>query len=233
MLPSEIPEHHRKAAYKQWMGIAPGYIGWLALHVFAAPLVAATSRPMPHPIPSHPTTFAHAKKYIDAGSSGMWQYHATPYKLLDPFNVYEDGTWGEDRGKHSAAVGGQEHTFISQCKYLYRNPINKMKRTSDKYSCFINECDINWIDSRFPTVINKEGHHPIILSDKAGYIGWEFVWATHRVTKKVYYGYRHVKGVKDQTRVGFKIKSAHSQQDEDGNRILQGPSDLDKSFTAR
>ena len=205
-------------------------------------LVALTARPGPSPFGEGPTE--HRQKYIEQGSSGMWDYWWSPVKWLLYWNNYEDGLLGEPSGKHSARVKGNEHTFWNMYRWICRNPFNWGKRNSDFFACFVNECKVEWWGTG--DVSDKNPPVP----------GWYFVRATHKLTGKVYYGFRYLKQNSDTSGlpkvvarfflglqsmfgskrklkdtvfnlvVGFKLKPSHAWtvQDED---------DLDKAFTLR
>lgn len=242
MLPSEIPEHHRKAALKQWAGILNVYGGECVKGLFMYPLVALTSRSTQHPIDGHPILGYHKDHYKNLGSSGFWEYENTPYKALRPYSNYEDGSLGEPSGKHSARWNGKERSFLARCAFLYRNPVNWLKRTDPRFHCLIDECDVYWWsdktngmqslprDGEFPSQIFTE-NLPRILSDKTNNPetkGWYFVLAVHRETGDFYYGYRSVTLLDDnhvrQVKLGFKIKPEHAGQ-------VQDADDKDKAFT--
>lgn len=187
----------------------------------------------------------HSQKYIDAGSSGKWQYWASLKKWCAAWNNYEDGLWGEPSGKHSARCLGKEASFWNKFSWLCRNPFNQGKRTSRFFACFVNDCDIEFWGTG--DVSDKD---PI----KGG---WYLVRAVDRTTGRVYYGYRFVAANEDLTGwrkalvklvvalgnlfakekksaegtvynavFGYKIKPSHKDE-------VQDSDDLDKAFTAR
>ncbi len=124
----------------------------------------------------------HDQKYMDEGASGVWRYRATDVKCLDGYNNYEDGLYGEPSGKHSARCNGDERTFWGQFKWLMRNPFNKGKRTSNKYSCFVNDCRlVHWGSDKLSDKTSSEETK-----------GWYFVCAVNTITGKEYYCYRCV-----------------------------------------
>jgi len=187
----------------------------------------------------------HDDKYIAQGSSGIWEYWASPIKWLKNWNNYEDGLLGESSGKHSARVHGQERTFWAIYQWLCRNPFNWGKRTSRFFACYVNDCTIDWWGTGD-------------VSDKAPIKdGWYFVRAVDKTTGRSYYGYRYVvandrnkgfrltlaklsiaisnlftkekkslEGTVYNAVFGFKIKPSHAKETQDDD-------DLDKAFTAR
>lgn len=160
----------------------------------------------------------HAADYIAAGSSGRWEYCNSPISWLQGWNNLEDGVNGEPSGKHSARCGGKEASWWSRFMWTCRNPYNVGKRTNPLYFCPVNDCILQWWGDE-------------VITDKAPVIdGWHFVRAVHRVTGRVYYGYRSVRlrpdGKVRQVTLGFKIKPTHAEQ-------VQDPDDADKAFTAR
>ncbi len=231
------------AAVLQWLVVFVVYGVLVLLTYFPfGILVALTARPGPSPHGEGPTE--HKQKYIDQGSSGMWDYWWSPYKFLRNFNNYEDGLLGEPSGKHSARVKGNEHTFWSIYQWVCRNPYNWGKRNSQMFACFVNDCDIDW----WGTGDVSDKNPPVD--------GWYFIRAVHKETGKVYYAYRclfrnnDTKGIpylishtflwiqnllgSKRTEydtvfnfvVGFKIKPSHSWSKQDDD-------DLDKAFTIR
>ncbi len=218
LLPKSIPKEYRISAVEQWLSILPMLFVHYIINIIVAPFVIWTGK--------NTTNFVgevsqlHDQKYMDEGASGVWRYRATDVKCLDGYNNYEDGLYGEPSGKHSARCNGNERTFWSQFKWLLRNPANKLKRTSDKYACFVNDCRlVHWGKDK--------------LSDKTASEdtkGWYFVCAVNTITGKEYYCYRSVKnageGKVKQSFVGFKIKPEHDNE-------VQDDDDLDKAFSVR
>jgi hypothetical protein len=221
-LPETIPENLRREAYQQWRSVGPKLAGNVLLTYFPmGMLVAATSKAVEHPISGHKTVNTHKDKYINAGSSGLWVYMASPHQWLDNHNNLEDGSYGEDSGKWSATVSGNESTWWNQYKYLCRNPFNKGKRTNPEYFCPVNDCTIRWWGTK--EVLSDKDNNPMTK-------GWYFVIATHRDTGKKYYGYRSVELLDNenvrQVNIGFKIKPTHATE-------WQDKDDEDKAFTLR
>lgn len=177
---SKVPKKEIAKAIWQWLYVGFFYgFGWVGTFVFG-PLVILTSKKTTSPHGESEET--HSEKYIAQGSSGKWYYIATSWPFLSWWNNYEDGLAGEPSGKHSAREGGKEYTYGAMYRWLIRNPFNQKKRTSPFFACFVNDCVIEFWHggSENPT-------------DKAPIVdGWYFIKATHKTTKKVYYGYRYV-----------------------------------------
>lgn len=187
----------------------------------------------------------HDDDYKAQGSSGKWYYVATLVKWLDGWNNLEDGLNGEPSGKNSARCNGKEESFWNRYSWLIRNPFNKGKRLSRLFSCYVEDCDIEYWGSQYVT-------------DKAPLVeGAYWVCATDRKTGRKYYGYRRVssnadkknqplitklaiklavlflgKKEEDYTNTvynavfGFKIRPTHAGE-------IQGVDDKDKAFTFR
>lgn len=213
----KVPFKYWAAAWAQWlMVMVPLALGVLLTYFPMGMLVALTARPSVNHL--HERSARHTGKYIAEGSSGFWEYWASPWRLLDSWNNYEDGTLGEPSGKHSARVGGKERTWLNQYLWTCRNSFNKAKRTSRFFACFVNDCDIEyWGD--------------YALTDKAPVQeGWHFVRATDRTTGRVYYGFRRVRLNDDGTVYnavfGYKLRPSHAKE-------IQDADDLDKAFTMR
>jgi len=213
----QVPLRYRLAAYWQWLVVSiPLGLGVALTYFPMGMLVALTARPAVNHL--HERSAIHSPQYRALGSSGFWEYWASPWRWLDAWNNYEDGTLGEPSGKHSARCGGKERTWLNQYLWICRNSFNKAKRTSSFFACFVNDCDIEWWGSR--TLSDKDQPVP----------GWHFCRAVHRKTGRVYYGYRRV-ALNDDGSVynavfGFKIKPGHAG-------TVQDADDLDKAFTLR
>lgn len=205
------------AAWLQWIGILlPFSLGVLLTYFPMGILVALTAKKTVNQFGESESV--HSQKYIALGSSGFWEYWASPFKLLDWWNNLEDGTLGEPSGKHSARVKGKERSFWNQYLWLCRNPFNKFKRTSKLLACPVNECTIRFWGAEK-------------LSDKVvGQQGEYWIEATHKVTGRKYYGYKMIElnddGTVNATTYGFKIKPEHANE-------VQAPDDADKAFTFR
>ncbi len=212
-----VPIRYLLAAIIQWAWVCvPFSICWALTYFPMGMLVALTARQTTNHLGEREGP--HSDKYIAEGSSGRWEYWASPWRLLWPWNNYEDGALGEPSGKHSARVGGRERTWWSQYQWLCRNAFNQGKRTSRLFACFVNDCDIDWWGSAD-------------LSDKAPIReGWYFCRAVERASGRVYYGYRRVRANKDGTVYnavfGYKIRPTHASE-------MQDADDLDKAFTMR
>lgn len=213
----KVPLRVWLAAWWSWLAILPGFAIMVALTYFPMGiLVALTARPTVNYL--HERSRRHDADYMAQGSSGWWEYWASPIKWLDAWNNLEDGTLGEPSGKHSARVGGQERSWWNQYLWTCRNAFNKGKRRSQRYACLVNECAVEYWGN-------------FSISDKVPPVaGWHFVIATHKETGRKYYGYRRVvlleNGKLNQTTLGFKIKPSHGI-------TLQDADDLDKAFTFR
>lgn len=216
LLPKLVPADVRRAAVRQFWSVGLKYGLRLLAVPFVAPVIAATARPQSwHPF-SEPTEATHSKAYIVLGSSGRWEYWLSPY--FRDWNCLEDGALGEPSGKHSARWRGRERSFLAMLAWVFRNPYNWGKRTSPLFNCPVNECAIqHWGNT---VVTDKD---PVIP-------GWYLVRATHRVTGRVFYGYRSVRlnddGTVRQVNLGYKLKPTHAAQ-------LQDLDDADKAFTLR
>ena len=218
LLPKSIPKEYRIGAVEQWMSILPMLFFHNVMTIIVAPFVIWTAKNGINFVGE--SSQLHDQRYIDKGASGVWRYRATEVKCLDGYNNYEDGLYGEPSGKHSARCSGNERTFWSQFGWLLRNPFNKGKRTSDKYSCAVNDCKlIHWGADK----LSDKNDDPVTK-------GWYFVCAVNTITGKEYYCYRSVKnageGKVKQSFVGFKIKPEHDNE-------LQDDDDLDKAFSVR
>lgn len=205
------------AAWWSWMGILPGFALMWGLTFFPMGLlVAITARPTANYLGERARR--HDADYIAQGSSGWWEYWATPIKWLDAWNNLEDGTMREPSGKGSARCKGKERSIWNQYLWTCRNAFNKGKRRSERYACLVNDCTIEYWGS-------------FSISDKENpQAGWHFVIATHKETGRRYYGYRRIVlldgGKLNQTTLGFKVKPSHGL-------TLQDADDLDKAFTFR
>lgn len=237
-----IPDKDFNAAIRQWIMIGSFmFVMWLLTYFPMGFLVARFSKPMTN---IHGESEAdHSPRYIAEGSSGKWVYEGVDIPVIEWWSNLEDGQRGEPSGKWSASCLGKETTFWNKYRWALRNPFNKFKRESSTLSCFVNDCVVEyWGD--------KE------VSDKsAAGAGAYFVKATHKVTGKVYYGYRKVvildtvgwyislraliaktpwlkkyASMMDnrlyQATFGYKIKPTHADE-------IQDEDDLDKAFTAR
>lgn len=213
----KVPKRVWLAALWSWAKLLPGFGGMYLLTFFPMGiLVALTARPAVNYL--HERAARHDPDYVAQGSSGWWEYWASPYSWLDPWNNLEDGTLRESSGKGSARCGGNERSWWNQYLWTCRNAFNKGKRTSKKYACMVNDCAIEYWGS-------------FSLSDKGPVMsGWHFVVATHLGTGHKYYGYRRIieleGGKINQTTLGFKIKPSHGL-------TMQDADDLDKAFTFR
>jgi hypothetical protein len=215
---NKVPKKEVLKATLNWLlTIIPYSLGWVLTFPMGV-LVAATSKEQT----SHPQgkalTSTHSQKYVDAGSSGSWEYTNSNLKICKWWNNYEDGTLGEPSGKHSARVGGKERSFISKYSWTIRNPFNYAKRSIPIFFCPVNDCDIEyWGDFNVSDTATDGG-------------GWHFCKATNVLTGRTYYWWRWVRVISDTkvkvAAIGFKIKPSHalSMQDKD---------DLDKAFTVR
>lgn len=197
-------------------------------------IVALTAKPAKSPYGEEPGP--HSQKYIDEGSSGFWEYWASPVKFVRWWNNHEDGLLGEPSGKHSARVKGKERSKWNIYMWTIRNPFNEGKRTSEYFACFVNDCIVTFSG----TGDVSDGDIPVE--------GWYLCKAVHKKTGRTYYGYRKVKvwtrfkflekfglgrkfndwvdGKLMNAVLGFKIKPSHVEQ-------VQETDDLDKAFTLR
>ncbi len=230
----EIPEHEWKAANKQWKelknarwrpiiyGIFNTWRAIRASEIRSENAFGETAEPFPK------------TKYKGASDHG-WAFKGVPpewkdsgskrkYALWEISND-EDGFFGDRYGKWSEIRNGKERSLISQWLWCtFRNPANNFSRYV--LHCPVNECAIDfWGEYDTPD------DSPLIE-------GWHFVKATHRLTGKVYYGYREVK--KDHPNwfirkvlkrtfnasYGFKLKPKHADE-------FQEPDDAHKGFTYR
>lgn len=226
----------------QWFYVGlVGIVLWALTYFPMGPLAILTSRFGTNPYGE--SEEKHSQKYIDQGSSGIWKYRYTTVPILEWFNVIEDGLYGEPSGKHSARVGGREHTFWNMYKWVTRNPFNQIKRTTRFFACYVNESVIKYWGDRELSDKNKEQE------------GSYLVMAVDQGTKKTYYGYRKVvyfdnlgwyQELKEmfnkvsflkkyapmlenkvyQATLGYKIKPIHDTE-------VQDEDDLDKAFTFR
>lgn len=214
--------------------------GWNWFLTFPLGLIVAyTAAPAESPYGEERTE--HSEKYKAAGSSGWWEFWASPIKWLQRWNNYEDGLLGESSGKHSARVGGKEREFWNIYDWIIRNPFNVGKRTDPFYACFVNDCTL---------IFTGTGD---VSDGEDVKEGWYLCKATHKVTGKVYYGYRYLKlwkrvawldsawvqkipylrgfnnwidGKVLNAVAGFKLKPSHANE-------VQDKDDLDKAFTIR
>lgn len=215
---NKVPKTELFKAILNWTKtVIPYSVGWL-LTLPMGILVAATSRKQSNHPQGKSVDSTHKNEYIRQGSSGNWEYWNSPYKILQPWNNYEDGTLGEPSGKHSARVGGKERSIWNQYLWTIRNPFNYTKRSVPLFFCPVNDCNIEyWGD--------------FSLSDKVeGANGWHFCKAVHRETGKTWYWYRSVKSAGEGkvrvAAIGFKIKPEHAL-------VIQDKDDEDKAFTIR
>lgn len=211
-----VPLRAWLAAGWSWSKVLPAYAAGVALtYCPMGALVALTARPSVNHLGERAAR--HKFEYAAAGSSGWWEYWASPWALLAPWNNFEDGTLGEPSGKHSAHCAGRERSIWQQFLWTCRNPFNQAKRTSRFFACYVNDCTLEyWGDFN--------------VSDKTPAPGWHFVIATDPATGRRYYGYRKVSlradGTLNQATLGFKLKPAHGITRQDAD-------DLDKAFTFR
>lgn len=218
-LPSTIPTEYRREAIDQWWSIGRRYFGGMAATYFGPGLLVALTAKRQHVHPfNEPTEAEHDADYIALGSSGRWEYWNSDVEWLQGWNNLEDGVNGEPSGKHSARCGGKEASRWNRFMWTCRNPYNWGKRTNPLYFCPVNDCDLQWWGDHW-------------ITDKAPVVeGWHFVRAVHRVTGRVYYGYRSVRlrsdGKVRQVTMGFKIKPTHAG-------VIQAPDDADKAVTFR
>lgn len=113
-----------------------------------------------------------------------------------------DGATGDKRGwwdKH-APFGLGAYNFFSKFIWLaVRNPVNNLRRT-DWFSCPVAQCYIDF-----------EGE--LIVEDRPGMGGWQFVTAEHMRTEKTWHGFYWVHEWSREralvVRLGFKIKPEH------------------------
>ena len=206
-----------KAIFNWTKVIIPYGIGWLLTFPMGVFVALTSKKQLDHP-QGEPIVDIHSEKYKSQGSSGHWEYWNSPYKILKPWNNYEDGTLGEPSGKHSAREKGKERSFMSQYRWTIRNPFNYAKRSIPLFFCPVNDCKIEyWGD--FEIFDNKEGGE-----------GWHFCKATNMKTGRVYYWYRSVKSVGEGkvrvAAIGYKIAPRHGLE-------IQDKDDLDKAFTVR
>lgn len=199
-----------------WVGFVYAF-GWALTYFPMGILVALTARKAAtHPITGHPLEERHSDKYMAEGASGFWEYWASPWRWLNPWNNYEDGTLGEPSGKTSARCKGRERTKWNQFLWLCRNPFNTAKRTSDFFACFVNDCIIEYWGT-----YDLDDHEPIKQ-------GWQLVKAIRVSDGKTYYGFRWVvlkaNGKVFQMKAGFKLKPSHGTEQQDSD-------DLDKAWT--
>ena len=232
MLPEEVPLEDREAAIKQWKEVSKSLIWKVILTYFPMGMLAAlTTKPTTNAFGQ--TSGDYGDRYRAEGASPDWEYEATHIGWLDDYNIWEDSATGEiPSGKHSARCNTSwwgklfykgvyaERSWLGKYLYITRNPFNKGKRTSDFYSCFVNECDLTYWGKKD---ISDKNNNPTTK-------GWQFTKAVHKETGKTYYGYREVNLIDDkhveQIRIGHKIKPSHI-----GN--WQEPSDVDKAYTSR
>lgn len=215
----KVPRKYQLEAMVQWLLVSIAYLPmWLLTFFPMAFIVAYTAKKTTNCYGE--STKAHDKKYVDQGSSGIWWYMSSPLKFVDGWNNLEDGTLGEPSGKHSARCKGKEASFWNQYSWLCRNPYNKGKRTSEFFSCFVDNCDIEYWGVK---TLSDKDNNPITK-------GWYFVRAQDRTNKKTYYGYRSVKLLNSKSvrviQIGYKIKPEHALE-------IQDIDDKDKAFTLR
>ena len=239
---ANIPSKDFNAAIRQWIVIGSFmFVMWLLTYFPMGLLVARFSKPMTN---IHGESEAdHNPRYIAEGSSGKWVYEGVDVPIVEWWSNLEDGQRGEPSGKWSASCSGKETTFWNKYRWAIRNPFNKFKRESPTLSCFVNDCTVEYWGDRVVTDKSKAG------------AGAYFVKATHKVTGKVYYGYRKVVildtvgwyvslrsliaktpwlkqyvNMMDnrlyQATFGYKIKPTHDTE-------VQDSDDLDKAFTFR
>ena len=238
----KIPGKLIVAALWQWTLVGSVmFVLWLLTYFPMGLLVAYFCKPMINRYGESEAT--HSQRYIDEGSSGKWLFESTTIPIIELWTNLEDGQRGEPSGKWSAARKGKEATFWSKYCWALRNPVNKWKRQSQFFACFVKDCVIEyWGD--------KEVSDKTVDGD-----GAYFIMATSKVTGKKYFGYRKVvhfdklgwyKLLKTiiskipyikkyvsifdnrvfQPTFGYKIKPTHATETQDAD-------DLDKAFTAR
>ena len=190
----------------------------VVLSILLSPITSlATRKQTKHPL-GKPVKELHKDKYIQQGSSGVWDYEVPDNKLLRLFSNYEDGALGEPSGKFSSSVNGKERKLINKIRWIIRNPFNYAKRTIPLFHCKVNDCKVDYVGNKY-------------VSDKnPSEAGWYFVKAVHDKTKKKYYCFKWVKHYPDnkvrQLLIGFKIKPEHGW-------TVQDLDDEDKAFTIR
>lgn len=217
ILDKSIPLKHELRALIQWASVSFVLLITYLAGFFMAFFACLTSKRMKNAFGEQAQE--HEEKYLELGSSGYWEYWASPLPFVRLWSNYEDGDLGEPSGKQSVRCNGKERAFWNRYKWnAFRNPFNMGKRTIQFFHCLVNDCDIEyWGDEK---VSDK---HPDLF-------GWQFVKATHKKTKKSYYGYYSVKDLEREKirvlRFGFKVKPSHIG-------VIQDADDKDKAFTFR
>jgi hypothetical protein len=217
MRKKDIPPKNKVLAIAQWSKVSLGLFWAVLAGVAMAFIAALTARKTTNFLGEE--SQEHSEKYLAQGSSGHWEYWASPIPFVRLWSNYEDGDLGEPSGKQSVRCGGKERTFWNRYKWLaFRNPFNLGKRTIPAFHCMVDDCDIQYFGQE-------------VVSDKSeDKTGWNFTIATHRVTGKKYYGFYSVKYLGDNKvrvwRIGFKIKPTHAGE-------VQDIDDKDKAFTFR
>lgn len=204
-------------AVVQWAGVGIPYFAGVALAYFPmSQLVGRYAKPMTSPLGEWPTK--HEDQYIEAGSSGNWEYWGVSQKWLKPWSCWEDGELGEPSGRWSSLVKGKERTPKAIAKWARRNPFNWAKRTSKFFACRPNDCFITWWGTG--DVSNRGVVTP----------GWYFIKAVDKKTGSKYYGFRLVHKWSDKASLnsvlGYKLKPSHATE-------IQGNGDEDKAITFR
>lgn len=217
MITKKIPLKHKIRATWQWIWVSFILLFAMVGGLFMSLIAAATSKKMKNHIGE--IEQKHRQKYIDQGSSGFWEYYASPIPFVRLWSNHEDGDLGEPSGKQSVRCNGKERKFWNRYYWLaIRNPFNVGKRTIPLFHCIVEDCDIEYWGDEF------------VDDGSTEHAGWNFTIATHRKTRKKYYGYYSVKVLSNTKvrviRLGFKIKPTHAG-------VIQDADDKDKAFTMR
>lgn len=151
-------------------------------------------------------TLATFKSYPHAG---WWVLKELPIWAY-PWSNSHDGSLGDKRGWWANEFDFKHDKFWPQFRWLViRNPINNILR-SKFFSCPVSQCDIEY-----------QGKYLVSDHAEEDGLGWQFVTATHKETKKTYSGFYAVylyPGSEDKgwrLRTGFKIKPSHNSETED------------------
>lgn len=216
ILRRQVPLKYKLAALWQWVTVSVVLFCAVCLGFLMAALACITSKKMKNAF--NEESQRHARKYIDQGSSGEWEYWASSVPVIRWWSNYEDGDLREPSGKGSVRCKGKERTFWNRYKWnAFGNPFNMGKRTLSFFHCLVDEC----------TLAHFGDYN---VTDKQPKSGWQFVIATHKATGKKYYGYYSVKylgeGKVRVHRYGFKIKPSHATHSQDAD-------DKDKAVTFR